>query len=494
MAHFYRLMLALFVLCVHPVYAATLWRVDSPYVQDSQLYPTADAACRGAVGKASGAVYVGINPEPGGTYDCRFRWSTMDPGSSGSFGTVRPVQGDCPAGYKEENGECVEDRAPTPDEFCSQESFKWNAWSTEQSRIGIVQDARNLPLDAPFQVCMPVEGGDAGSPPGCKHSFTPQTRYRLSDTDPWRYEGDSWALGPNDLAAAGGTLACVPGLDNQPGDPPIPRREDPKPGCEGGIPGQVNGVDVCVDPASGYTEGVDWTQVTDADGNVKEQKTNVTCSGEQCTVTTTTKTPGDPGEGTTTSTTTTRAAYCAKNPASSVCAGATDPTGSTRNQNGRGGPGDPASGGGGGGEGDGFCKENPDLPICKQSSFGGSCGAWTCEGDAIQCAIAKEQHQRACKLIDDHTSQEAQLYASSKGKDGNVTADLPGNSSLSFGSEHYDSTALLGGGSCVSDLSVEVFGKVVSLPLSNVCPYVQWLRTILLAIGALLWMVIVFKG
>ena len=86
------------------------------------------------------------------------------------------------------------------------------------------------------------------------------------------------------------------------------------------------------------------------------------------------------------------------------------------------------------------------------------------------------------------------MYASSKGKDGNVTADLPGNSSLSFGSEHYDSTALLGGGSCVSDLSVEVFGKVVSLPLSNVCPYVQWLRIILLAIGALLWMVIVFKG
>jgi hypothetical protein len=41
---------------------------------------------------------------------------------------------------------------------------------------------------------------------------------------------------------------------------------------------------------------------------------------------------------------------------------------------------------------------------------------------------------------------------------------------------------------------VDVLGKTVSLPVSQVCPYVVWLRTILLALGALLWMVIVFKG
>jgi len=375
-------------------------------------------------------------------------------------------------------------------------SFLWNAWSRPDSRQGIVQNRQELPMDKPFSVCVPMGpedfGGNGGpnAPPGCKHKFTPQMRYRMSDADPYRYEGDSWAYGPNDIAEAGGALACVPGLGDAVGDPDIPRREDPKPGCEGGIPGSVNGVDVCIDPSAGQTEGVDWTQVTDAQGNTREIKTEVKCQGEKCVVTTTSKLPGSSDPGNTTTTTTTRGQYCAKNPESSVCKGAKDNTGSTRNQNGRGGDGDP----GGGGEGSGFCKENPDSPMCKKSAFGGSCGAWTCDGDAIQCAIAKEQHQRACKLIDDHTSQEAQLYASSKGKDGNVTADLPGNSSLSFGSEHYDSTALLGGGSCVSDLSVEVFGKVVSLPLSNVCPYVQWLRIILLAIGALLWMVIVFKG
>jgi hypothetical protein len=405
---------------------------------------------------------------------------------------------ECASGYVESGGACVEEKPPTPDEFCSQQSFSWNAWSTTESRMGIVEDRRDLPLDSPFSVCMPAKGGGAGSPPGCKHKFTPQVRYRMGDGDPWRYEGDSWAYGPNDIAEAGGTLACVPGIDGAPGDPPIPRREDPKPGCEGGIPGQVNGVDVCVDPASGHTEGVDWTQVTDADGNVKEQKTNVTCSGEKCTVTTTTKTPGDPGEGTTTTTTTTRGAYCAKNPESSICAGATDPTGSTRNQNGRGGAGDPAGtgNGGGNGEGDGFCKENPDSPLCKKGAFSGSCAAsFVCDGDAIQCAIAKEQHLRNCRLFDD-PSDESRLYDAEKAKDPNrnVTADLPGNSAFTLGSEHYDSTALLGGGSCVSDITVDVLGKTVSLPVSQVCPYVVWLRTILLALGALLWMVIVFKG
>jgi hypothetical protein len=319
----------------------------------------------------------------------------------------------------------------------------------------------------------------------------------MGDGDPWRYEGDSWAYGPNDIAEAGGTLACVPGIDGAPGDPPIPQREDPKPGCEGGIPGQVNGVDVCVDPASGHTEGVDWTQVTDADGNVKEQKTNVTCNGEKCTVTTTTKTPGDPGEGTTTTTTTTRGAYCAKNPESSICAGATDPTGSTRNQNGRGGAGDPASNGngngGGNGEGNGFCKENPDSPMCKKGSFGGSCAAsFTCDGDAIQCAIAKEQHLRNCKLFDD-PSDESGLYNANKGREGNQTGDLPGNQSIDL-TGRIDTSDAIGGGSCIGDLSISVMGQSISLPISGICPYLSILGNVLVAVSLLLAVRIVGRG
>jgi len=405
----------------------------------------------------------------------------------------------CSEGAKEQAGPdgkqiCVQDKPYTAEEVCTGLSVAFNAWmpSNSPDRRGVIEDRRLLPLDKPFLTCKPVTDEamalvPAGSsrPAGCKHMFTPQLRYRMSDMEPWRYEGDSWAVWQHD-AESGGTAACVPGLDDAPGDPDIPRRDDPKPGCERGIPGSVNGVEVCIDPSSGHTEGVDWTRVTDAQGNTREIKTEVKCQGEKCTVTTTNKVPGSNDPGNVTTTTTTRGQYCAKNPESSVCKGDTDGSGSTRNQNGRGGPGDPADGGGNGdGDGDG-----------EPSSFGGSCMAgFSCDGDAIQCAIAQEQHRRACALFDDPTD-ESRLYEAERAKDPNrnVTHGLPGNEAVAFGSDRFDTSPLLGAGSCVPDLSVDVLGKSVSLPLSQVCPYVAWLRTILLALGALLWMVIVFKG
>lgn len=415
-------------------------------------------------------------------------------GNGTAIYTSRPVKEriSCPPGYAQQGDVCISEIPPTADEVCESEGLAWNGWKTVEDRTGVVRSMTDLPMDKPFKVCMPLEGGGAsGKPPGCMHMFTPNMRYRMAETDPWIYEGDSWAIG---AGTAG--LACVPGLDEQPGDPPIPTRHD-QGKCKG-IPGQVNGVDVCIDPSSAYTEGVDWTQVTDAEGNTREIKTEVKCEGEKCTVTTTNKLPGSSDPGNVTTTTTTRGQYCAKNPESAVCKGGKDESGSTRNQNGRGGDGDPAGGGGGkgDGEGKGFCEENPNSPQCKESSFGGSCQAnFTCDGDAIQCSIAREQHIRNCKLFDD-PSDESRLYDAERAKDPNrnVTDGLPGNESLAFGSDRFDSTALLGAGSCVSDLSIDVLGKTVSLPVSQVCPYVAWLRTILLALGALLWMVIVFKG
>lgn len=300
--------------------------------------------------------------------------------------------------------------------------------------------------------------------------------------------------------------ACVPGLDGQPGDPPNVPPAEPQGPCRG-FEGSVNGVDVCIDPSSGYTEGIDWTQVTDAQGNIKEQKTEIKCEGEKCTIQTTLKDPGSTGPGNTTTTTTTRGAYCAKNPESAVCQGADDTTGSTRNQNGRGGSGDPAAGGGSGGgsgggnggggdgNGGGFCKENPDSPICKNGTFGGSCAAsFTCDGDAIQCAIAKEQHLRNCKLFDDQ-SDESLLYDTEKAKDPNrkVTSDLPGNETVDM-TGRIDMSDALGGGGCISDLSISVLGQSISLPISVICPYLAMLGNVLVAVSLLLAVRIVGRG
>lgn len=129
----------------------------------------------------------------------------------------------------------------------------------------------------------------------------------------------------------------------------------------------------------------------------------------------------------------------------------------------------------------------------KPGLFSGSCGAFTCDGDAIQCAIAKEQHRRNCQMFEDKTP-ESELYNASKTKTGNQTGDLPGNSTLTFGSDKYDTTNLLGGASCIGDITVEVMGQPVVLQVSRVCPFLEWLRMALLAVGAVLWVVIVFRS
>ena len=51
-----------------------------------------------------------------------------------------------------------------------------------------------------------------------------------------------------------------------------------------------------------------------------------------------------------------------------------------------------------------FCDENPNAAICKNSTWAGSCGAFSCDGDAVQCAVALEQHQRDCALFDTPSS------------------------------------------------------------------------------------------
>lgn len=48
-----------------------------------------------------------------------------------------------------------------------------------------------------------------------------------------------------------------------------------------------------------------------------------------------------------------------------------------------------------------FCEKNPSSPMCVKSAFGGSCSGFTCDGDAVQCAIAREQHVRNCELLTD---------------------------------------------------------------------------------------------
>lgn len=145
------------------------------------------------------------------------------------------------------------------------------------------------------------------------------------------------------------------------------------------------------------------------------------------------------------------------------------------------------SGGGGGGNGDGDGEG-------EQSAFGGACASgFSCEGDAIQCAIAREQHVRACKLFDDE-SPESKLYNDNKGKEGKQTNDLPGNETVNVFGRIDSSDALGAGGAGLSDLSITVWGKAISLPFSMLNSYLAALGNVLLAVSFLLALRIVARG
>lgn len=140
-----------------------------------------------------------------------------------------------------------------------------------------------------------------------------------------------------------------------------------------------------------------------------------------------------------------------------------------------------------------FCKENPEVSICKKGAFDGACdGNFKCEGDAIQCAIARDQHIRNCQAFD-KPNDESKLYDLFKNKTGKQTGELPGNETFNIGNS-IDMSNALGGGSCVQDLTIDVYGASVTLEVSRVCPWLDLLGNILVACALVLAIRIVFRG
>lgn len=233
---------------------------------------------------------------------------------------------------------------------------------------------------------------------------------------------------------------------------PAPESSWPTPPPPGTCPGQVNGVTVNVPCSSTETKGTKTTSENDGAGNVtnkSESKTTVCTGVGSCTTTTTTTTTVNGGAPTTTTKTTTEAKgkFCADNPGSKEC-----------------------------GDGDG-------------SSFGGSCASgFVCEGDAVQCAHAKETHLQNCKLNKD--TPERQLYESSKGDD----ADFDNDDVVNVGPSSFSQAPILGAASCISDKSITVMGSPVSLPFSRVCEYLSMLGNVLMAVGFLLSGRIIMRG
>ena len=148
-----------------------------------------------------------------------------------------------------------------------------------------------------------------------------------------------------------------------------------------------------------------------------------------------------------------------------------------------------------------FCAENPNDKICKpkENTFSGSCSGGSasvqCEGDAITCAIAKQQLEDNCKaqqvaadisqkpayttgekLLNGEFDPDVQNFMNHTGDSSrNVTlpSSLSENGSASFGSAGF------------SDISISAMGQSMSLPFSKVNDIFGYFGYILLGLAYL---------
>lgn len=254
-----------------------------------------------------------------------------------------------------------------------------------------------------------------------------------------------------------GTLTgatCTPSDPLVPTAPDSPTSSGVEPLPKGMCPGTVNGVEVTV-PCKDTTTSTKKESVNDdGNGNVESKTENkvTACTGSSCNTTTTTTTTVNGTSSTSTNTTTqSKGQFCADNPGSVEC-----------------------------GDGEG-------------SSFSGSCQSdFACDGDAIQCAIAKEIYKQNCKI--NETTDESALYNASKNETGSQIGDLPRNETKNIGPGSFNTTNLLGAQTCISDKAITVMGQSITLPFSTVCQYLEMLGNLLLSVSFLLAGRIIIRG
>ncbi|MBU4509361.1 MAG: hypothetical protein KJ740_23500 [Gammaproteobacteria bacterium] len=290
---------------------------------------------------------------------------------------------------------------------------------------------------------------------------------------PYTSTGATCATGTGDATGGQPTpgnpdgVPPTPDPNAPPRDPPPPPPEPPPEQCKKGTcPGQINGVTVCMpceeirsgQPTPGGSPNSPPAPPDPTGNNAPPDTQNTTqsatnCKDGKCTTTTTKSTTDANGVTTTNSHT------------------------KTESQ-------------------DDFCTTNPRSSMCIDGVFGGACsGGFACEGDAVQCAIAKEQHVRNCKLFEDYDNEEAQLYQTEKGKEGSVLGSLEGNITKTIGASDFDTSDALGAGAtCIANKSINVMGTSILIPFSDICPYLAILGNILMSVSFLLAGRIVMRG
>lgn len=225
--------------------------------------------------------------------------------------------------------------------------------------------------------------------------------------------------------------------------------------ASGKCPGTVNGVQVWVTCGTVKTTSTTTTTNKDASGNVTSTGTSTatketSCSGGTCTTSTTTTNP----DGTQT-----------------VVSGSSSQAK--------------------------FCEENPTATICKNSNFTpGTCtgAAPMCEGDAVQCAMAKKQHESYCqvqKMVDPDPDANNVYKQAVSGADGKSIEKMK-EATQQVSVQNFDQTGLGLSRSCPADPSFSIHGASFSIPFSKACGLLNAMAMVAVGItllGSLTWTV-----
>lgn len=140
-----------------------------------------------------------------------------------------------------------------------------------------------------------------------------------------------------------------------------------------------------------------------------------------------------------------------------------------------------------------FCEENPESVICKTSSVAASCASFTCDGDAIQCAIAREIHARNCQLFEDRSDPVTALGDSildGSALDANDPRSEANRVSVDLANQ-FNVTPRVGV-VCLGDDVFEIYGSEVRLPWSALCPYLDIAGQVLVVLTLIMGMGIMF--
>lgn len=373
----------------------------------------------------------------GGNDGCWYKWAPN--GSTCPNAGNVPIQpvSSCPSGYTLQSGQCVAQSLSCPSGWtlggsnCTQTTYSCPSGYTLSGSV-----CNSNPDAAGTQgpsLCIPATNspGNGACYNGTLYNYqTASNQFAIGGVQQWcgpTQSAGQYCTGSTPQGSTASATACPAGQ----------------------VPGLINGQTVCL--GAGEANPVQKVETTTT--------TTTNAQGQPTGTSTTTTTTKDTGNGGTVTTTTKNA----------------DGTTTTKTENA--GPNTDKP------DVQRFCEQNPDSSICKKSTWGGSCGAFACDGDAVQCAIAREVYTRDCTLYDTPTALSTLGNQVSSGADPQASQNPalePNRQTTSLtGSISQDSFLSQTG---LSDQQFIVSPRLtVTLPWSKLNPYLSIMGGIVVA-------------